>query len=66
MFFANSLDKPIDTKVALRGKKNLVIWNPHTGEREKTDILNPEAADAPVTTVRLSLPALASRFYIQE
>jgi hypothetical protein len=65
-FFANSLDKPIDTKVALRGKKNLVIWNPHTGESERTEILNPEAADAPVTTVRLVLPALTSRFYIQE
>ncbi len=65
-FFANSLDKSIDTKVAFRGQKNLVVWNPHTGEREKTDILNPEAAEAPVTTVRLVLPPLTSRFYIQE
>ena len=36
-FFANSSEKPVDTKVVLRGKKDLRIWNPHTGEREQAE-----------------------------
>ncbi|MGD0652051.1 MAG: glycosyl hydrolase [Verrucomicrobiia bacterium] len=65
-FFANSTDAPVDTKVVLRGNKNLAIWNPHTGEREKAEIAVSESAGQPVTTVRLILQPVTSVFYVQE
>jgi hypothetical protein len=36
-FFANSTEKPIDTKVVVRGNKELWIWNPHAGERRPAE-----------------------------
>ena len=65
-FFANSQDTPVDTKVVLRGKKNLALWNPHTGERLKAEVTQAEANGQPVTTVRLVLPSVSSLFFIQE
>jgi hypothetical protein len=65
-FFANSSPKAIDTKVVLRGKKALRIWNPHTGAQEAAEVTQAEAAGQPVTTVRLVLPPVSSRFFIQE
>jgi hypothetical protein len=65
-FFANSSEKPVDTKVVLRGKKDLAIWNPHTGEREQARATRGEASGQPVTTVGLVLPPVTSLFYIQE
>jgi hypothetical protein len=63
-FFANSSEKPVDTKVVLRGEKNLRIWNPHTGEREEAKFTNPEMNGQPMTTVQLTLPPVTSVFYI--
>ena len=65
-FFANSSSKAIDTKVVLRGKKALRIWNPHTGGQEAAELTESEANGQPVTTVRLVLPAVSSLFFIQE
>ena len=65
-FFANSSSKAIDTKVVLRGKKALRIWNPHTGGQEAAELTPAEANGQPVTTVRLVLPAVSSLFFIQE
>ncbi len=65
-FFANSTDKPIDTKVALRGDRDVAIWNPHTGERQDAEIVKTEAGDQAVTTVHLVLPPVTSTFFIQE
>ncbi|MGA2221673.1 MAG: glycosyl hydrolase [Verrucomicrobiia bacterium] len=65
-FFANSTDAPVDTKVVLRGNKNLAIWNPHTGEQEKAEIAVSESAGQPVTTVHLVLQPVTSVFYVQE
>jgi hypothetical protein len=65
-FFANSSEKPVDTEVVLGGKKDLEIWNPHTGEREQAQAAKGEASGQPVTTVRLVLPPVTSLFYIQE
>ena len=45
-FFANSSPKSIDTKVVLRGKKPLRIWNPHTGAQEEVEATQSEAAVA--------------------
>jgi hypothetical protein len=63
---ANSTDAPVDANVVLRGKKNLAIWNPHTGEKSKAQITSSEVAGQPVTTVRLVLPAVTSVFFVEE
>jgi hypothetical protein len=65
-FFANSSDNAIDTKVALRGDKNLAIWNPHTGEMEKAETAKSVSGGQPVTTVHLVLPPVRSTFFVQE
>ena len=65
-FFANSSTNAIDTKVVLRGDKNLAIWNPHTGEQEKAEITKSESGGQAVTTVHLVLPPVRSTFFIQE
>jgi hypothetical protein len=61
-FFANSQDTPVDTKVVLRGKKTLAIWNPHTGERKPAEAAQSEEA----TTVHLSLAPVTAVFYVSE
>lgn len=65
-FFANSSPKDVDTKVVLRGKKSLRIWNPHTGDQETAEFTQGEANGEPVTTVRLVLPSVSSLFFIGE
>ena len=65
-FFANSSPKAIDTKVVLRGRKTLRVWNPHTGGQEQAEFTPGEANGQPVTTVRLVLPSVSSLFFIQE
>jgi hypothetical protein len=65
-FFANSSDNPVDADVVLRGKKNLAIWNPHTGERSKAQVSISENAGQPATRVRLVLPAVTSVFFVEE
>ena len=65
-FFANSSEERVDTNVVLRVRKELTIWNPHTGEKEQATLMHAKAGGTDVTTVRLVLPPLASRFYIQE
>jgi hypothetical protein len=64
-FFANSTDKPIDTKVVLRGDKNLEIWNPHTGDKQEAEVAKSETEGQAVTTVRLVLPPITALFFIQ-
>jgi hypothetical protein len=65
-FFANSTDAAVDTKIVLRGQKNLAVWDPHTGQQKKADVNASETAGQPVTTIRLTLPPLTSVFYVQE
>ncbi|HWB86094.1 MAG TPA: glycosyl hydrolase [Bryobacteraceae bacterium] len=60
-FFANSTEKPVDTKVVLRGKKNLTIWDPLTGEKSPAEL----TAAADTTTIHLVLPPVTSLFYVQ-
>jgi hypothetical protein len=64
-FFANSQDTPVDTKVVLRGKKNLEIWNPHSGQRLPVEAAQTEAGGQPTTTFRLQLAPVNSVFLIQ-
>lgn len=65
-FFANSSPKNIDTKVILRGDKSLTVWNPHTGGQEAAEFTASQVNGQPVTAVHLVLPAVSSRFYIQQ
>jgi hypothetical protein len=65
-FFANSQDTAVEAKVVLRGKKNLAIWNPHTGERQTAELAHGEIGAEPVTTFRLVLPPVTALFYVQE
>ena len=65
-FFANSSMKQVDTNVILRGNKDLSIWNPHTGARERARLTHAKSDGADITTARLSLSPVSSLFYIQE
>jgi hypothetical protein len=65
-FFANSSPKAVDTKVVLRGKKALRIWNPHTGSQEQAEFTHGEANGQSVTTLRLALPSVSSLLFVQE
>jgi alpha-L-rhamnosidase len=65
-FFANSSPSGVDTKVVLRGSKNLRIWNPHTGEQQPAEFTTGDADGQPVTNVHLVLPSVSSLFFIAE
>lgn len=66
--FANSTDYPVETKVALKGKLALEVWNPYTGTTEKkTDIKYEEKEkDVIYTTFTLNLSPVHSTFIIGE
>jgi hypothetical protein len=62
-FFANSTAKDIDTKVVLRGKKTLTVWDPHTGvSRAPAETSYGDG----VTTIRLVLPSTKSLLFVQD
>lgn len=63
-FFANSSEKQVDTKVILRGKKGLNIWNPHTGTTEEVQTMQAKVGASDVTEVHLVLPPVSSLFYV--
>ena len=63
-FFANSSERQVDTDVVLRGEKNLVLWDPLTGTQKKVQGGHAVSHGAGVTTMRLSLPAFSSVFYV--
>jgi hypothetical protein len=63
-FFANSTDNPVDTKVVLRGKKDLKIWDPQTGDPRPAEFTNGDANGQPVTTVHLAMPPVTALFYV--
>ena len=62
----NSTNKPIETTVRLRGKQNLALWNPQTGERGDLKADVSENGGQPFTTVPLSLGAMKSVIYIDK
>jgi hypothetical protein len=65
-FFANSSDAAVDTTIILRGRRNLALWDPHTGRRKETEVTASETAGQPVTASHLALQPLTSVFYVQE
>jgi hypothetical protein len=64
-FFSNSADKPVNTSVSIRGDKNLEIWNPHTGEKQKAEVIKTEVKGETVSTVKLSLDPVSSVFFVE-
>ena len=65
-FFANSSPKDVDTKVVLRGRKTLAIWNPHTGAQEPAEVTASGTDAQPTTTVHLKLASVTSLFFVGE
>jgi hypothetical protein len=63
-FFVNSSPKDVDTKVVLRGHKNLTIWNPHTGAQEPAEVTASGTDAQPTTTVHLKLASVSSLFFV--
>ncbi len=57
-FFANSSPRDVQTRVTLRDRKDLVIWDPKTGGQEE-----PISAQR---TIQLSLAPFTSKFYVQK
>jgi hypothetical protein len=64
-FFSNSTDKPINTNVALRGDRKLELWNPHSSEKQKADIIKSIVNGEAITTVKLSLEPESSVFFVE-
>jgi hypothetical protein len=59
-FFANSRDTAVDTKVVLRGRKALELWDPLTGERRAAEA----TASDESTTVHLVLDPVSAVFFV--
>ncbi|MCK4749270.1 MAG: hypothetical protein KAT15_19590, partial [Bacteroidales bacterium] len=64
-FFANSSENEVMTRVTIRGKKQLAIWDPHSGSTVglpgKTSMVN----GTEVTEFELSLPRIYSLFIVE-
>ena len=62
-FFANSSNQRVSADVALRGEwKNLYLWDPHTGTRERAKTTVKDG----VTSVKLELDSVKSVFFVNE
>jgi hypothetical protein len=61
-FFANSTSNAVDSKVVLRGKKSLKVWDPHTGASAQAADFT---SDDKSTTLHLVLPPTRSLFFIE-
>ena len=60
----DATDNPVDTKVILRGRKDLKIWDPQTGDPRPAEFTNGDANGQPVTTVHLTMPPVTALFYV--
>jgi len=66
-FFANSSDNSIDTEVLLRGKLNIEIWDPHTGEiKTINDVSRVVINEESYTKCRLYLKGVQSVFFLNQ
>ena len=65
-YLANLSDSVFDSTVALRGKKRLEIWNPHTGEIAPADSESGRTGRDRTTEVRLRIEPNRSLFLIEE
>lgn len=65
-FFANSSEKAVNTRVVLRGSKDLAIWNPHTGAIEPCRVTHATEGKQAITEVQLVLAPVSSRFFVEK
>jgi hypothetical protein len=65
-FFANSSRRTVSTTAVVRGTKDLEIWNPHDGTVDAAQLLHTRKNQQDVTEIRLALPPVTSRFYIEK
>jgi hypothetical protein len=65
-FFGNSSDTAVDTRVRLRGKPALEVWDPHAGTITAADSSCVTERGQDVTRVRLALPAVRSLFLVDK
>jgi len=64
-YFSNSSDKPVNTSVALKGDLNLELWNPHTGEKQKAEIVKSVVKGEAVSTIQLVLDPVSAVFFVE-
>ncbi len=62
--FANLDEAALDTHVRLRGRLELEVWDPHTGQIRPAEYTHERKGDCDVTRVRLSLPPVRSVFLL--
>lgn len=63
-FLANSSDTPVATTVALRGRMDLELWDPHSGVQAKIASSHAEKDGQPVTMVPLKLAPCHAVFLV--
>ncbi len=63
-FLANSSDADVDTWVALRGKVEPTIWNPHDGKIGAAEVEQISGKEGPVTRVHVNLAPVRSLFLV--
>jgi hypothetical protein len=61
-FLANLNERPISTRVGLRGTLRPELWNPHTGEISQLKFMHEKQGAVEVTHVRISLLPTTSMF----
>ena len=65
-FFANSSEKNVDVPVLLKGKLNLQLWNPHTGNISGCEARTEASAGTIFTRIQLKLKPVESVFLVSE
>ena len=65
-YLANLSDSVFDSTVALRGKKRLEIWDPHTGEIASADPELGRTSRDRTTEVRLRIEPNRSLFLVEK
>ena len=63
-FFANSSETAVDVPVAVRGKKTLEMWDPHTGETRECVSQPIETTGEDATEFQLTLAPVKSVFVV--
>lgn len=65
-FLANLHNTPVTTRTQLKGRLQLELWNPHTGEISQVEHQHGNAGGQDVTTLQLTLAPTASTFIVAE
>ncbi len=63
-FFSNSTAEKVTTRIRLRGKRNLVLWNPATGQHQATEGVHTRSEGVECTEFRLELAGQQALFFV--